>query len=201
MTTQQKDKTVVRLRAAFPQSIAHQVDNALLHIPLSNLIIMDETSDIGPVNFRGENLEIPYRIYWDNPPDPESLIMGELEQLIYSCLCTRNNNGRVRELHLRRILRSREEWVPAFILQPLGEYVLELTQIIADSVDLLYRPAFARFLEDNPQFLKLTQARIISYWDCYYRHRFPHFRDYPGYQIMNSLEMWNNRETRRLLRK
>jgi hypothetical protein len=80
-----------------------------------------------------------------------------------------------------------------FVLQLLGEYIIEICEDIRRfaEVDLASRPAWARevrsFADENPDFIVLTQQRATSYWECYYRG--PHlYRDtYPGLHALKML--------------
>lgn len=42
------------------------------------------------------------------------------------------------------------------------------------------------FVRANPDFIRLTRARVISYWNCYFRH-IPR-QDYVGLRLMDRIE-------------
>jgi len=45
------------------------------------------------------------------------------------------------------------------------------------------------FVAANPAFVDLTSSRVVSYWNCYYRERYPQLGDYPGAQLISSLKL------------
>jgi len=68
----------------------------------------------------------------------------------------------------------------------IGEYVVEILQLIEQNLPDLDRLTFRQFAEENPQFLATTRRRVASYWDCYYRH-IPK-NDYVGFRLLNYLD-------------
>src|SRR3954451_18784827 len=95
---------------------------------------------IGRVSVRGETLQIPHRQY--APPMSTPLGWQPLRHTILNCVYTRHNDGFVRERHLRRLLHEEAVWVAPFVVQLLGEYVLEIVQIIASVPDLAERRGY-----------------------------------------------------------
>lgn len=90
-----------------------------------------------------------------------------------------------------QILESEQDWVPPFVIQLLGEYVLEIILLLNSRLQDLRKPNYLRFLNENPIFLDLTRSRVVSYWDCYYRRgKFPRLQEYVGFQTINELESW-----------
>ena len=133
------------------------------------------------IDVTSETLAVPYRIYHDPPLVVPFRFTTRQEQIIH-CLFTRHRDGFVREEHLRRIISVPEDWVAPFVVQLVGEYVMEILGVVRQYLDLLDRDVYRRFLTCNPRFYARTRQRIISYWDCYYRSE--RKSDYPGFQIM-----------------
>lgn len=81
-----------------------------------------------------------------------------------------------------------------FVIQLVGEYVLEILVTIQHGLAELDTPgtsqhaAYGQFLAGNPGFLALTSQRVTSYWNCYYRSKYPDRRDYPGHTLLLSLQ-------------
>jgi hypothetical protein len=75
-----------------------------------------------------EPVSIPYRIY--NPVVRSGAALSDEGLLALACLYSRHNDGRVRQAQVARILDSDDEAVVPFVLQLLGEYVLEITEQI-----------------------------------------------------------------------
>ena len=116
-----------------------------------------------------------------------------------ACIFTRHHDGFVRQKYLERLLLRKELWIPPFVLQLVGEYVIEIIHRIARHIDVLRSDSYSQFVAENPDFIALTKRRIISYWDCYYRLTYPRFRDYVGFQVIDSLNLWRVQDAGRLL--
>lgn len=134
-----------------------------------------------PLRFGEEQLEIPNRIYYEWSAHP--LWARKMRREILDCLFTRHHDGFVRQAHLQKIISSRNPWIPCFVVPLVGEYVVEILQLIYDNIDRLDRTIYATFLRTNPDFLNLIEQRVISYWDCYYRSI--RKSNYPGFLILD----------------
>ena len=141
----------------------------------------------GDITVSGERLTIPYRHY----DQAESSAIAD--DPVLAAWMTRCHDGRVREEALRALLAHRHEgWHPPFVIQLLGEYVIEICELIAEYMrDVLPRDPLAvlsyrSFWLANPSFVGLTRARVASYWAAY------HWRSstklgYPGRAALDSL--------------
>jgi len=110
------------------------------------------------------------------------------------CLYTRHHDGYVRERRLERVVGLAEPWVAPFVVQLVGEYVDEILLVVRRAlVRALSTPGsvvasvYARFAAENPDFIDRTEQRVVSYWNCYYRYRYPSLRDYPGSAVVAAL--------------
>ena len=137
------------------------------------------------VSVSGERVTIPYRVY--NPePDPGVVApLAPVQRAILSCLYSRHHDGFVRERTVESLLRSDDPWVIPFVVQLVGEYVVEIVELIERGLTARSDLApYERFASENPEFVGLTRKRAVSYWDCYYRDRYPDARSYPGLRAM-----------------
>ncbi len=185
------------LARAFPSAVRASLSDALAQLPTSDYaplgsIASSNWREWPGITVRGEPVEIPARIY--NPYPPTDLApKGSLPALAVDCLYTRHHDGFVRQKAVQRILAFEEPWTVPFVIQLLGEYVIEICEDIRRyaETDLPQRPNMVRefrsFAADNPDFIVLTEQRATSYWECYYRG--PHlFRDtYPGLLALKML--------------
>lgn len=193
----------VGLVAAFPISIRADAQVAV------NALELAAHPPIGRFEVRtdGEGVTIPYRIYNPEPDFATSRSLSERQQLILRCLFTRHNSGWVRQRNLEAVIASSETWVVPFVVQLIGEYVIEILDAIRAGLSDLEAPGssrrqvYAGFLAENVQFFDLTAARVTSYWACYYRMRYPKYRpesrkpdhlgpswlDYPGFELVTLL--------------
>jgi hypothetical protein len=150
------------------------------------------------VSIRGEAVFIPARIYSPEPNSTSSL--SDVQRTILACLYTRHYHGFVREKQLPALFAAQFPWVPPCVLQLVGEYVVEIIETIAKQIEELDLALCSEFAEENPAFISVTRSRVISYWDCYYRWRYPKLRDYPGYRVMSTLNLWSGRDARHILK-
>jgi hypothetical protein len=133
-----------------------------------------------------DELFIPYRIY---DQDYESIFahLTETQSILYSCLLTRHHDGYVRQRHLERVISIREAWVVPFVMQLTGEYVIQILETVEAHLPTLDPELYGRFVRDNQAYFQTTRARMISYWDCYYRCLYKHPSDYVGLRVFAKL--------------
>ena len=143
------------------------------------------------VNIGEETVWIPYRIYHD-PALIDSANLTQTQRNLLACLLTRHHSGFTRVENLTRILGSNQSWVPPFVVQLLGEYVVEILRAIRDNLDLLDAQLYREFLVRNPAFYRKTKERVQSYWHCY--HRGEHKEEYAGFQIMEFFDRLNDHQ-------
>ena len=48
------------------------------------------------------------------------------------------------------------------------------------------RRLYGEFITRNPAFFARTERRVVSYWSCYYRWKYPVFGAYPGGALMEA---------------
>lgn len=145
-------------------------------------------SNLYKVYLNDEQLSIPYRIYHD---EPHHTIIQQLEQqqkAIFACFYTRHCDGFVREQMLRYIIKLDDAFVVPYVIQLTGEYVYEILEVIYDHLEDLNIDSYLNFIFENPVYFAKTKARMISYWDCYYRNRATDLKHYKGYKIFEYFE-------------
>lgn len=138
---------------------------------------------------QGEVLSAPFRVYYQTS-NLRSVIASSTgrSRSVALALGTRHFDGYVRQECLRQIVAMDEPWVVPFIVQLLGEYVIEIVEVIAAAIPVVNAERFSEFALANPEFMATTRRRATSYWDCYYRNRFPKLPTYPGIAALNSIE-------------
>jgi hypothetical protein len=178
---------------AFPKSVAERVAAASAEIPASDL---DPAGDF-VVSVEGELLRIPYRIYNAEPSTQAVRLNGESAHVL-ACLYTRHHDGHVRQRHLREIVELTQPWIAPYVVQLIGEYVVEILIDIRNRLTGLdtegapQRVQYGAFVAENPEYMDLIAQRMISYWNCYYRHEYPKLSDYPGHQLVLALKRAGN---------
>lgn len=176
---------------AFPKSLKKDLFELMRRISVHTL---HSTTWTFPVQLNAELISIPVRIYWEEHRLMEPRDLTEIQKTALSCLLTRHHNGFVREKHLKLIIDSKHYWVQPFIIQLIGEYVIEIIQHIQNNFSDLNKMNLTKFINENPEFWDLTKNRIISYWDCYYRKKFNgqitgfNRQEYPGFKLVDRIE-------------
>jgi hypothetical protein len=72
--------------------------------------------------------------------------------------------------------------------------VIEILQVIHENLTYLDTSVYAEFLRSNLEFLDLTEQRVLSYWDCYYRSIKK--QEYLGFLILDYFKSIAKRATR-----
>ncbi|MDD5189645.1 MAG: hypothetical protein PHE50_01230 [Dehalococcoidales bacterium] len=186
------------LRLAFPVSLTEDVDSVLKIMPVA--IHLPTLYDKVIFYLNNQEVHLPSRVY--NAETRNGLLdtLSEKQKTIYACIHSRNHDGYVRENSLKYLIENQTDWSVPYILQLLGEYVVEITQIIENDVKKIDKDRVSHFALINPKFICLIRHRVISYWDCYYRGEYPVFSEYPAYKVMDSLGLWDDRDGKKLLR-
>jgi hypothetical protein len=169
----------IRLANAFPAAVRDDALIALSEFPESPY----KFSATFSVRVAGEVVSIPVRIYHE-PSRIDRLRLSSLQKELTDCLLTRHHSGHTRQSCLERIVRSPNIWIPPFVVQLVGEYVIEILQVIDSNLSSLNLPAYEEFVQSNPDFIALIDHRVMSYWNEYYRRPNPDRENYLGFRLM-----------------
>lgn len=162
---------------AFPASAKHVVYRVIALLARNQ---MHPPSGGFCVSFDDEVLDIPYRVYYASSDVADAVALGGTDGVIAMCLGTRHHDGFLREECVKSLLHASEPWVVPFVVQLLGEYVLEISQSIEASLLQQDLQPYVAYLRQNMAHLRTLERRAVSYWDVYYRHRFPGWKDFPA---------------------
>jgi hypothetical protein len=174
---------------AFPAELASHVIAAASIVPAA---AHDPTRGF-TVWVDGEELVLPSRIY-NAEPEPGAVDrLAPRAQLVLRCLYTRHHDGYLRQRNLEQVVRASDAWVVPYVVQLVGEYVVQIIEVIAAALPQLTVPGsqqralYGRFAAENAAFIDLTAARVASYWDAYYRGWYRSLNDYPGRALIDAL--------------
>lgn len=192
---------VERVVKAFPRDLEADVRAVVNILPFSertlllahrNVRHLDYlVSEFKPivVQLCGEELQIPYRIYLNEPTETNVASLSELQKVILHCLYLRHHDGYVRQKHLEQLCGRAEKFICPYSIQLLGEYVIELLLILKTLIEPSVIADYAEFLSANSFYWKQTQSRMVSYWNEYYRQDFPRLKDYVGKHLIDRLNL------------
>jgi hypothetical protein len=139
------------------------------------------------VCLNGEALLIPTRTYYDGERLLACTRLAGDAGVIALCLGTRHHDGHLREACIRQLLLQERAWTVPFVVHLCGEYVLEIVEAIGAALPVWNAQALARYLRDNRAYVDTLERRAVSYWNCYYRGRYPAWDGYPGRRAMAAL--------------
>lgn len=141
----------------------------------------------------GEPVVIPQRVYNPEPSPRFAAGLSPVEAVVTAAIYSRHHDGFVRQRQLGALLDTDEPWAAPFVVQLLGEYVIQIHRDIERFVrrELPLRPSsrenLSAFLAENPRFGALTRQRAISYWSCYYRGLHASQDTYPALAALSML--------------
>jgi len=174
---------------SFPEDLKSDVLEVFKIIPLETKYKIDLISlHSYEIIIENEKLKIPVRIYFNEPKEQNEKLLTDRQKDILNCFYTRHNSGFVREKRLKKLSEKPEKWKTPFLVQLLGEYVYELFPIIDKRVNNETLDYYTEFKDENPKYWQQTESRIASYWNEYYRYKFPKLKDYLGIEIMNRIK-------------
>lgn len=173
------------IQQAFPLNVTEEVKTIFKQVSIQTI---HKTSHFFAVTIDGAALKIPYRIYYDDSALSHLTGLIQVQQDIVNCIFSRHYNGFVRQKCISKVITSNYSWTIPFIVQAVGEYVIEILQDINDKINLIDKTNLRNFLLDNKEFYKLTQNRVASYWNYNYRLQFPNKADYVGFKILKHFD-------------
>ncbi|OFY47832.1 MAG: hypothetical protein A2W85_13615 [Bacteroidetes bacterium GWF2_41_31] len=173
------------LYQAFPSELRTEITSMINTVDFKSEL---DSSGSFQVYLNKEKLAIPYRVYYESQRLFDSKGLNKIQNDILNCILTRHHNGFIREKCLMNILKSDNEWTSPFIFQLIGEYVLELDQLILNNLNENNINKLTKVIIENPEFAETTENRVISYWNCYYRNEYPKKEDFVGFKIFRLLK-------------
>jgi hypothetical protein len=81
----------------------------------------------------GEVVSIPRRVY-HNISLVQRKGLDNVQRELIDCILTRHCDGFQRQRSLSQVLNSNHVWIPPFVVQLLGEYVIEIIRVIEDNL-------------------------------------------------------------------
>ncbi|WP_435261852.1 hypothetical protein [Tenacibaculum sp. nBUS_03] len=145
------------------------------------------------INVNKEQLTIPYRLYFNEPDIDYENNLTDRQKSILNCIFLRHHNGYLREKRLKKLVHKDDKWIIPFTIQLLGEYVFEILEVLGEHINEKTISDYYSFIEENPKYWQQTESRMISYWNEYYRYKFPKLQEYLGFKIINRIK--NERTT------
>lgn len=184
---------------SFPKILKRDVENVLDVLPFESYILLSDgqyhevENLVHPVEqeivLDGEILKIPSRVYFNEPGIEAEKSLTVTQQTILNCIYLKHHNGFLRQRRLKQLLDETDYFVIPFTFQLLGEYLIEILEVLDKHINAKTIADYSKFIKENPKYWQKTESRMISYWNEYYRNpRFPKLKDYIGQQIVNRIK-------------
>ncbi len=170
---------------SFPKELNRDLQEVLKIIPREtyNNVSIDCPES---VMYRCNNamIRIPYRMYCIDTDITKEEHLTDLQKEMLYCVYTRSCDGYVREKYLKKLLKLNfDYWAIPFIIKLCDEYVIEILEVIYDRLKDRDNHDIINFCLENKHTIRKSYARMISYWDVFYRNREPNFRKYIGRRL------------------
>lgn len=168
---------------AFPSGLRESLNVVIETLPNNTFNNVPFAISDNSITYTLKNhvVDIPYRMYLLDIADAKYENQNQIQKQILCCIYTRSCDGYIREKYLRRLLDMPiEEWVIPFIVKLCDEYVLEILDIIYDKLKERDNTDIQDFCLRNKVSVSKSYARMISYWNEYYRGCEFDFRKYIG---------------------
>lgn len=136
---------------------------------------------------QGLPLCFPYRVYYGHDDVKAACRATGVASQVALCLGTRHHDGFLREACVGPLLSVQEAWVAPFVLQLLGEYVLEIGARIESGLSDQALAHYVGFARENPAYMQRLGDRATSYWNAYYRRAYPRRSTYPALRVLARL--------------
>jgi len=181
-----------KLTGRFPSYLNEDIDSIEKILDFSS---KHQTYMPFDIVFEKDVLNIPARIYTDERQlNNLSKLTSRQKEIVY-CLYSRHHDGFVREKCLKKFVTSSNLFTAPYILQLLGEYVIEIIDVIYLNRENIDHDNLVAYILENPDHYERTKQRVYSYWNCYYRKAYPKYKrgikaksetylDHPGIKMV-----------------
>jgi hypothetical protein len=175
-----------RILNSFPKELSQDVNAVINILPYKNYK-SDYLFDENKINIflNGENVNIPYRIYFNEPINIIGL--NDNQKIILNCLFSRHNNGFVRQKHIEKLMENKNYWITPFFIQLFGEYIYRMVEIFNEYINKNMNNCI-KFISENNDYWKKIENKVASYWNEYYKKEYPEYNKYLGKEIINKIK-------------
>lgn len=170
---------------AFPTELIGKVKSLVSTLTRDQIHPPSDT--VIAVHVGGERLTIPYRVYYGTRRLTDCIHCPGDTALIALCLGSRHHDGHVREYCVRRLLDVDEAWTVPYVVQLLGEYVVEIIHPIHEKLIDEVEAKYLSFYTENTKYCEYLRCRAVSYWNEYYRPRFANLKQYPAVEALAAI--------------
>lgn len=163
-----------------------------------------KSSSGGCCNVGDESVFLTSRVSFPKVKEADLKSLTEQQRAVLAALMTRHHDGYQRQYWVRVLCAHPRSWTAPYLADSLGDYVVEIQQVICDSVSSEWKMVMADYRLHNPDRIQPLNARILSYWNTYHRWYPPNIlnlREHPGYVAAVELGLWDKSIAKRLLQR
>ena len=145
------------------------------------------------MTFDGATLIVPDRVYYSVWAIGLAMRRPGDTAVVAACLGSRSHNGYVRQRSIERLLQVYRPWAVPYLVEALGDYVLEILQVLQGQIPGSHEQDFAEYLIANEARFIYLSRRCVSYWKAFdgeqiiVRPIFSRWLSYPGAQLITEL--------------
>ena len=141
----------------------------------------------------GVEIKFPYRMYHNNVTDEVINKLSVQQKKILHCIYSRSCDGLVRQKHLQSLLQMNyDDWAIPYIVKACDEYIIEILEMTYDILKEQDTGRIKEFCIENAQSFCKSYARMISYWNEFYRDRCHNFHQYIGRKLFRECFGYSN---------
>ena len=170
----------------FPDELKNDVSRVMSLIPHStyNNVSIGTSEEHIDCFLNGNLITFPYRMYFIDVVDDIYSKLDIKQKMILHCVYSRSCDGFVRQKHIQSLISmDYKDWAIPYIVKVCDEYVVEILEIIYDMLKEHDTQLFKSFCKNNVDSFRKSYARMISYWNEFYRDRCYHFHQYVGRKL------------------
>lgn len=158
----------------FPRNLMDDVTKAVEQIPLKTYCNVTIGVSEQTIEYYQNSavIKFPYRVYFvDVPYNILNKLSSQQKQILH-CIYSRSCDGFVRQKHLQSLLlMDYPDWAIPYIVKLCDEYVVEILEMAYDILKSQDTERIKQFYGENSRQLCKSYARMISYWNEYYRDK------------------------------
>jgi hypothetical protein len=143
------------------------------------------------IKFQGNDLCIPYRLYFDTNCKSEITHFSLHQQTLFWCIASRHKDGFFREEGLKHLFNSNQKISCIYTLILASEYVREIIEMINLEIDENNINDYLQVLYEDKSFFTYIKGNIASHWGKSIKYEYPkekkQYRQYAGKKLIVKL--------------
>ncbi len=178
----------------FPNSMKGELSQVTGLIPFKTYNNVSCGTSEESVQFlrKGSVYTFPYRMYYVDIQDDIVNRLNKFQKMILHCIYSRSCNGYVRQKHIQSLLlMDYADWTIPYIVKPCDEYIVEILEMTYQLLKDQDTSLIKEFCLENAHAFCRSYARMISYWNEFYRDRWFNFHDYIGRRLFKECFGYN----------